>query len=54
MIERYLEAGYALFVAGLAYIWPPLALLGAFLYLATLAFIHDRRSVTPTTEEPTP
>ena len=42
-IERYLEAAYALAVAGLAYIWPPLALIGAAGFLVGMAVLHDRR-----------
>ena len=43
-IERYTEAAYALVVAGLALVWPPLALIGAAAYLGALAYIADRRT----------
>ena len=48
-ITHYAEAAYALIVAGLAMIWPPLALIGAAAYLVSLAVIADRRApVEPT------
>ncbi len=43
-ITRYAEMAYALIVAGLAMIWPPLALLGAALYLVALAVVTDLRT----------
>jgi hypothetical protein len=43
-ITRYAEAAYALIVAGLAMIWPPLALVGAAGYLIGLAYLNDRRT----------
>ncbi len=43
-ITRYAEAAYALIVAGLAMIWPPLALVGAATYLVVLAVVSDRRT----------
>jgi len=43
-ITRYAEAAYAVLVAGLAMIWPPLALIGCAGYLIALAYIVDRRT----------
>ena len=39
-----LDAAYALVVAGAAYIWPPLALIGAGAFLVAVAYINDRRA----------
>ncbi len=44
-VTRYLEAGFALLVTGLALTpWPWLALLGGAGYLVTLAAVNDRRT----------
>lgn len=43
-ITTYAEAAYALIVAGVAMIWPPLALVAAAVYLISLAVVTDRRS----------
>jgi hypothetical protein len=44
-VERYLEAGYALIVAGAAMIYPPAALAVAAVFLIALAVVADRREV---------
>lgn len=44
IVTRYAEAAYALIVAGAAYIWPPLALIAAAIYLIVLAVVADRRT----------
>ena len=45
-VERYLEAGYALIVAGAAMIYPPAALAVAAVFLIALAVVADRREAT--------
>ena len=44
-VERYLEAAYALLVAGAAMIYPPAALAVAAIFLIALAVVADRREV---------
>ena len=44
-VERYLEAAYALIVAGAAMIYPPSALAVAAVFLIVLAVVADRREV---------
>lgn len=43
----YIEASYALAVAAAAMIYPPLALVIAAVFLAALAVVMDRRTVSP-------
>jgi hypothetical protein len=43
----YVEAAYALAVSGAAMIYPPLALVVAAVFLAALAVVVDRRTVSP-------
>ena len=43
-VDRYLEAAYALAVAGAALVYPPAALIVAAAFLVALAVIADRRS----------
>lgn len=50
LVTQYLEAAYALVVAGAAYIWPPLALIAAAAFLVALAVTADRR--TPPADVP--
>ena len=52
LVERYLSFGYALLVAGVAFIWPPLALIVAGAYLVLLAVVADRRAPHPQEPEP--
>lgn len=47
VVERYLEAAYALIVAAAALIYPPAALAVAAIFLIGLAVVADRRSVAP-------
>ena len=42
-VERYLEAAYALIVAGAAMLYPPAALVVAAIFLIALAVVADRR-----------
>ena len=44
-VERYLEAAYALIVAGAAMLYPPAALVVAAIFLIALAVVADRREV---------
>ena len=44
MKDVLVEAGYALAVAGAAYIFPPLALIVAAAFLVGLAVVEDRRT----------
>ena len=46
-VERYLEAAYALIVAGAAMLYPPAALVVAAAFLIALAVVADRREVKP-------
>ena len=50
---HYIDASYALGVAGAAYVWPPLALILAAAYLGILAYLHYR-SEQSTDSEPVP
>lgn len=43
LVDRYLSYAYALLVAGVAFVWPPLAIIVAALYLVALAVVADRR-----------
>lgn len=45
IVDRYLEAAYALIVAAAALIYPPAALAVAAIFLIALAVVADRRSV---------
>jgi hypothetical protein len=45
VVERYLEAAYALVVAAAAMIYPPAALAVAAVFLIALAVVADRREV---------
>jgi hypothetical protein len=45
MNSPYIEPAYALIVAAAAWVWPPLALAVAALYLIVIAIINDRRAV---------
>lgn len=47
LVDRYLEAAYALVVAGVAFVWPPLAIIVAAVFLGVLAVVHDRRTAQP-------
>jgi hypothetical protein len=45
MNSPYIEPAYALIVAAAAWVWPPLALAVAALYLIAIVIINDRRAV---------
>ena len=47
LVDRYLSYAYALLVAGVALVWPPLVLPVAALYLLALAVVADRRRPDP-------
>lgn len=51
LVDRYLSYAYALLVAGVAFMWPPLALIVAALYLVALAVTADRRRPAPEATE---
>ena len=46
MTSPYIEPAYALLVAAAAWVWPPLALAVAAVYLLAIVVINDRRSAT--------
>ncbi len=50
MNSPYIEPAYALIVAAAAWVWPPLALAVAALYLIAIVVVTDRR--TPPVEKP--
>ena len=50
MNSPYIEPAYALIVAAAAWVWPPLALAVAALYLLGIVVVTDRR--TPPVEKP--
>lgn len=53
--SHYADAAFALLVTGAALSpWPWLALVVAGAYFAVLAFVVDRRSVTPPADEVSP
>lgn len=45
MTSPYIEPAYALIVAAAAWVWPPLALAVAAIYLIVIIVVTDRRSV---------
>ena len=49
MNSPYIEPAYALLVAAAAWVWPPLALAVAALYLIAIVVVTDRR--TPPVEK---
>ena len=49
MTSPYIEPAYALLVAAAAWVWPPLALAVAALYLIAIIVVTDRR--TPPVEK---